>query len=187
MAAVEEFEIGAASQPALAPRASRPRRRGDRPGGWVALATAAVAVGMLIAPVTLPRNLGAAPGWAGLSVVTWVIGTDETDAVEVAGYILDAATTFTPDGDTVGEVVVVVRPAPPASESLSPLDSAAAAAAEAAVAETVVELGVDHGLFEILEAAADKTHWVCEPAAGEALCTAMTDPRLTIVVDWPTS
>lgn len=174
--AVDEFELGARVGPP-APAPARRRRRGASPGLWVGLALAAVAVGVLAAPVAMPRASAEIPGWGGLGGVDWVMAEDdEADALSIARLAVESSTNYDSEGNIMGIVVVVAREVPEAPDDL--VSSATAA---------LSQMGFEQRLFTVLEDAAPHSHWVCEPMSEAAMCTALADPEITVHIDWPAS
>lgn len=176
MVAVDEFELGSAHVPRVDPPPVMARRRGDRPSGCVGLAVAAVALGALAAPVTLPRAAAAIPEWGGLDGVTYVTVDDDIDAVSLARDAVGFFASYDDERRPTGTVVVLLRDLPagerPASSLVNP------------GADVGVQTTFDYDLFTALEAAANRSDWVCEPTGDQAVCTALADPEITLLVDW---
>lgn len=177
MVAVDEFELDSASARPAARAGTSRRRRGDQPAAWVALAVAAVGIGSLAVPPVLPRATAELVDWGGLNGVTYVTVDDDVDALSFARDAVDFFASYDSEGRPTGTVVVLFRHGTDADDQdpTGVVDSADAA----------VEMTFDSDLFVVLEAAAPRSDWLCEPSAGEALCTALADPETTVVIGWP--
>lgn len=181
MGVTDEFDVADAPVRPVASAGSSARRRGDRPGEWVAIAVTIVGIGILTAPVTLPRASAEVPGWGGLGRIAWITVEGDVDAVELGQQIVDMSVARDADGRILSTVLMLVREeAPGAGDGLAP--EAGTAVMNATTGEIVGVL--DHGVFADLEEAAPRSDWVCEPEANQLECTALADPEITVVVDW---
>lgn len=184
MVAVDEFELGSSHVPDVARRPAAARRRGDRPSGWFGLAIVTVSLGVLAAPVTLARTSAEIPQWGGLDAVTYVTVDDGVDAVAIARDAVGFFASYDAERRPTGTVVVVLRDVPAAGDQLAPDHHAVVMdAATGALIETTL----DRRMFGLLELAAPRSDWVCEPDGAQALCTALADTEITVFLDWPTS
>ncbi len=180
MVAVDEFELGVAPVGAPAAASHSRERHRDRPDAWVALAVAAVGIGAFAAPPTLPRASAELPQWGGLDGFTSVMVDDDVDAISLAREALGFFASFDAEGRPTGTVVVVLRRGPGAPDELAPGQTGAVL--DTATGDLATML-LDPEVFTTLEAAAYRSDWVCEPSADHAICTALADPEITVVVD----
>jgi hypothetical protein len=164
--ALEEFtlEEGTALEPVspASPPAVRRRRASMRPATWVAIALAAVLLGVLLAPTTAPRASAQIPGWGGLDSIVVMSVEPDDDVLALARDAVDRTSATDENGDTVGSLVWAIRPS---EDWLS-----TAEALEVALAQ--IEFPEPEVLAE-METLAPGSDWLCQEIDAVAECTAL--------------